>query len=51
MTADHDHNKYITTQKTNKLTTESFSARLAQASSGSKSNTTNFVKIHILMTN
>ena len=44
MTADHDHDKYITTQKTNKLTAESFIARLAQASLGSKSNITNFVK-------
>ena len=29
--ADHNHDKYITTQEYNKLTTENFHARLAQA--------------------
>ena len=29
--ADHNHGKYITAQKFNKLTTENFNARLAQA--------------------
>ena len=29
--ADHNHDKYITTQEFNKLTTEDFNARLAQA--------------------
>ena len=29
--ADHNHDKYITTQEFNKLTTENFNARLAQA--------------------
>ena len=28
---DHDHDKYITTSKFNKLTTENFAARLTQA--------------------
>ena len=28
--ADHDHDKYVTTSKFNKLTTENFNARLAQ---------------------
>ena len=28
---DHDHDKYITTSEFNKLTTETFKARLAQA--------------------
>ena len=30
-TTDHNHDKYITTSKFNKLTTENFNARLAQA--------------------
>ena len=29
--ADHNHDKYITTHEFNKLTTENFNARLAQA--------------------
>ena len=29
--ADHNHDKYITTQEFKKLTTENFNARLAQA--------------------
>ena len=31
ITADHDHDKYITTQEFNKLTSENISATLAQA--------------------
>ena len=31
--ADHNHDKYITTQEFNKLTTENFNARLVQANS------------------
>ena len=29
---NHDHNKYVTSSEFNKLTTEDFNARLAQAS-------------------
>ena len=36
ITADHDHDKYITTQEFNKLTSENFIARLAQANLESK---------------
>ena len=41
---DHDHDKYITTQKFNKLTAESFTARLAQANLARKNDIVNFVK-------
>ena len=41
---DHDHNKYITTQEFNKLTSETFAARLSQANLASKNNTTALVK-------
>ena len=41
---DHDHNKYITTQEFNKLTSETFVARLSQANLASKNNTTALVK-------
>ena len=41
---DHDRDKYITTQEFNKLTSENFSARLAQGNLASKSNIANFVK-------
>ena len=44
MTTDHDHNKYITTQEFNKLTTETFTARLAQANVASKNDIANFIK-------
>ena len=37
ITTDHDHDKYITTQEFNKLTAESFTARLAKANLRSKS--------------
>ena len=43
-TTDHDHAKYVTTQEFNKLTSESFAARLAQANSANKNDTANFVK-------
>ena len=35
--ADHNHGKYITTQELNRLTTENFNARLAQANLTTKS--------------
>ena len=41
---DHDHDKYITTQEFNKLTSENFTARLKQANLGSKNDIANFVK-------
>ena len=41
---DHDHDKYITTQKSNKLTSENFTARLKQANLASKNDIANFVK-------
>ena len=50
VTTDHDHNKYITTQEFNKLTSENFSASLAQANLASKNDIANFVK-KILMIN
>ena len=48
---DHDHNKYITTQEFNKLTSKNFAARLAQANLASKNDIADFVKKHILMIN
>ena len=44
VTTDHDHNKYITTQESNKLTAAIFNARLAQANLASASDIANFVK-------
>ena len=44
ITTDHDHDKYITTQEFNKLTSEKFTARLAQANLASKNDIANFVK-------
>ena len=41
---DHNHDKYITTQKVNNLTSENFTARLKQANLASKSDIANFVK-------
>ena len=41
---DHDHDKYINTQEFNKLTSENFTAGLAQANLASKSDIANFVK-------
>ena len=40
----HDHSKYITTQKFNKLASGNFNARLAQANVASRYDITNFVK-------
>ena len=44
ITTDHDHDKYITTQEFNKLTSENFTARLKQANLASKSDIFDFVK-------
>ena len=44
ITTDHDHDKYITTQEFNKLTSENFAAKLAQASLTSKNDINNFLK-------
>ena len=44
ITTDHDHDKYITTQEFNKLTSDNFNARLAQANLASKNDITNFAK-------
>ena len=43
-TADHDHNKYIIIQVFKKLTSDKFTARLAQANLANKSDIANFVK-------
>ena len=40
---DHDHDKYITTQKINKLISENFTAKLKQANLASKNDIVNFV--------
>ena len=44
ITTDHDHDKYITTQEFNRLTSENFTARLKQANLASKNDIVNFVK-------
>ena len=44
ITADHDHDKCIANQEFKKLTSENFTARLAQVNLASKSDITNFVK-------
>ena len=44
ITTDHDHDKYITTQEFNKLTSENFNERLKQANLASKSDIANFEK-------
>ena len=44
ITTDHDHNKYIVTQKFSKLPSENVSARLAQTILESKNDIANFVK-------
>ena len=44
ITTDHDHDRYVTTQEFNKLTSENFTARLAQANLASKSDIANFVR-------
>ena len=40
---DHNYDKYITIPKFNKLTAETFSARLAQGNLANKNDITNFV--------
>ena len=42
--SDHDHDKYITTQKFNNVASANFTARLAQANLAYKSDTANFIK-------
>ena len=44
LTTDHDHDKYITTQEFNKLTSENVAARLKQANLAIKGDIANFVK-------
>ena len=44
ITADHDLDKYITAQEFNKLTSETFTASLAQSNLASKIDIANFVK-------
>ena len=44
ITTNHHHDKYITTQEFNKITSETFTARLKQANLASKSDTANLVK-------
>ena len=44
ITTNHDHDKYITTQKFSKLISETFTARLKQANLTNKYDIANFVK-------
>ena len=44
ITTDHHLDKYITTQKFNRLTSRCFTARLAQANLAGKSDIANFFK-------
>ena len=44
ITTDHDHDKYITAQESNTLTSEIFFARLAQANLASKNDIATFIK-------
>ena len=44
ITTDYDHDKYITAQEFNKMTSENFTARLKKANLASKRDTANFVK-------
>ena len=46
-----NHYKYVTTQEFNKLTAETFTARLAQADLASKNDIADFVKRQILTIN
>ena len=41
---DYDHDKYITTQEFNQLTSDNFTARLAQANLKSKNDIASFIK-------
>ena len=47
---NHNHDEYINTQEFNKLTSDNFAAKLAQANLASKNDTVNFIK-KILMIN
>ena len=44
VTNDHGHDKYVTTNKVNKLTAEHFTARLVRANLARKRDIANFVK-------
>ena len=44
ITTDHDHDKNITTQVFNKLTSENFTARIKQVNLASTSDVANFIK-------
>ena len=44
ITADHDHDKYITTKEFSKLTSEKFAEKLAQANLASKNDIAALVK-------
>ena len=44
ITADHDHDKFITTQEFNRLTSGNFTSRLKQAKLESKNDIANFKK-------
>ena len=44
ITTDHDHDKYITSEEFNKLTSEIFTAKLKEANLASKNDIANFVK-------
>ena len=48
---DHDHHKHTTTQEFNKVTSETFAARLAQANLTSKNDIAALVKKQMLMIN
>ena len=47
ITTDHDHDKYITTQEFNKLASEKFTARRAQANLARKSDGCMFLLCHL----
>ena len=49
--ADHDHDKNITTQELNKLKSEHFTARLKQANLAGKNDIPNLVKKYFLIIN
>ena len=44
ITANYDHDKHVTTQEFDKLTSENFTAKLKQANLASKNDATNFAK-------
>ena len=49
ITTDHDDDKYITTQESNKLTSEIFVARLAKANLATKIDTANSVEHNLMI--